>query len=55
MEEKVVITDSAHEINQWIERGWKVKEVIAGHISVSGSTSSFTKTEHGKFCFILKK
>lgn len=49
-EQKVIITDSHIEINGWLERGWTVKEVVAGHVDTG---SSFT--QHGKFCFILEK
>jgi hypothetical protein len=50
MEQKVIITDKQSEINSWIEKGWKVVSVTAGHVSTG---TSFTA--HGMFCFILER
>lgn len=58
MEQKVIIIDSGdtHEINDHLQKGWKVISVTAGHVSshAGGNTYSSGK-EYGKFCFVLER
>lgn len=52
MEQKVIITASAFDVNQEIQRGWEVVSVTAQHVSNSSSSSY---SEKGQFCFVLKR
>jgi hypothetical protein len=49
-EQMTVITDSAYDVNHYLQKGWKVISVTAQHIATGGSFNQF-----GKFCFILEK
>jgi hypothetical protein len=42
MEQKALITTSQYDVNEMIDKGWKVTSVTANH-------------HNGKFCFILEK
>lgn len=50
MENKVIITDNEHTINNLLKEGWVVKFVSAQHVSSGG-----TFKEIGKFCFVLER
>ena len=41
MEQTVLITTSQYEVNEMIDKGWRVTSVTANH-------------HNGKFCFILE-
>jgi hypothetical protein len=49
-EQKVIITDDAEKINQFLEQGWQVIMLSAQHISHAA-----TYVEKGSFCFVLEK
>lgn len=46
MEQKVIITDSQYDVQNFLDKGWKVVSVTAQHVST---------TNYGKFCFILER
>lgn len=50
MEQKVIITDSQYDINNELEKGWKVVSVTAQYV-VTGSSFDV----RGKFCFVLER
>jgi len=50
MEQKVIITESQTEINQWLEKGWKIISVTARHVSAGASYAV-----QGDFCFVLER
>ncbi len=62
-DQKVIISSTDKEVNDWIDRGWTVKSITAGHVTTTiaadsafNSTSSKdTVTIHGHFCFLLEK
>lgn len=45
-EQKVLITDSQFDVNDFIGRGWTVVSVTAQHVASGGG---------GKFCFVLER
>jgi hypothetical protein len=49
-QQKVIITKTEADINEWLERGWLVKSVTAGHVS----TASGSHLE-AKFLVVLHK
>ena len=48
MIQKIVITDYANDVNQWLDKGWAVVSVIAQF--VGGNNPQL-----GKFAFLLTK
>ena len=50
MEQKVIITDSQFDVQNLIDKGWRVTSVTAQHVS-AGQTYQVL----GKFCFILER
>jgi len=50
MEQRVVITESATEINSWLETGWRIVSVTAQHV-----TGAHSFTAKGAFCFVIEK
>ncbi len=46
MSQKVIITKSPTDINDWLERGWQIVSVTAQHV---GTTTT------GSFCFVIEK
>ena len=53
MKQKVVITKSEKDINEWIELGWRIVSVTAQEIA--GGTSAAYGFQTGEFCFVLEK
>lgn len=49
-EQMVMITDSAFDVNQYLQKGWKVISVTAQHVATGTSYK-----ELGRFCFVLEK
>ena len=49
MKQKVVISDSGAEINELIDEGWIVVNVVAQNVSTSAGYI------RGNFCFLLEK
>jgi hypothetical protein len=49
-EQRVMITESELNVNQYLQKGWKVISVTAQHVASGGSFK-----ESGKFCFVLEK
>jgi len=49
MEQKVIITVSAYDVNQYLDKGWEVVSVTAQYVS------SPQYVEKGQFCFVLKR
>ena len=45
-----MITDSAFDVNQYLQKGWKVISVTAQHVATGNSLK-----ELGKFCFVLER
>lgn len=52
MEQKVIITDSDRDINEWLSTGWTIISVTAQHVSNTGLPLDAIL---GKFCFVLQK
>lgn len=50
MEQKFIITDNAHEIQNWLDKGWRIKSVTA---QVVASSASFK--QEGKFAIVLER
>jgi hypothetical protein len=50
VESKVVITDREYEINDYLQKGWTVKFVVAQHVSTESSL-----TVRGLFCFVIER
>jgi hypothetical protein len=50
MEQKVIITDSSYDVNDWLAKGWTVVSVTPQIVSASSSNS-----QYGKFCFVIQK
>ena len=48
MKQKVVITDSETIINDWIEQGWEVVNIIPQQVSTAQGYL------RGNFCFLLE-
>ena len=48
-EQKIVITDSEDKINNLIEDGWLVKNILPQHVANGTSYS------RGYFCFLLER
>lgn len=61
MEQKVIITDNAKDVNSYLEYGaWKIVSVTAQHVSNATTESAFVQTDSrkplfGNFCFVLEK
>lgn len=59
IEQKVVITSEAKEINDTIANGWIVKSVTAQHVSISHGGMHIGTIDkpaiRGYFCFVLEK
>lgn len=55
-DQKVIITDQQAEINDLIDRGWKVVSVTASSIAIVNQPVPYTTPDiaHGKFCFVLE-
>lgn len=53
-EQKVIITKSEKDINDWLDRGWRIVSVTAQHVAIS-SPSYNAKEASGKFCFVIEK
>ena len=52
MEQKVIITKSAIDINEWLSRGWKVVSVTAQHVAITGTS---WQDIWGNFCFVIER
>ena len=48
-EQKLLITDSTYDVNEWLDKGWEVISVTAQHVS------SGNYTERGKFAILIQK
>jgi hypothetical protein len=56
MEQKVIITKSANDVNHYLEKGWTVISVTAQHVNNGGIDSSiFIKESAGGFCFVIER
>ena len=53
MEQKVIITDSQYDVQNFLDNGWKVVSVTAQHVSIA--SGSYLLANNGKFCFILER
>lgn len=51
-EQKVIITESAREVNDFLDKGWTVVSITAQHVSITGG---YDTKEFGKFCFVLER
>jgi len=49
MDQKVIITDSAAEVNELIEEGWSVINITSQNVSTSAGYI------RGNFCFLLER
>ena len=55
-EQKVIITDSDRDINNYIDMGWTVFSVTAQHVACDNGASTHVDTKmYGKFCFVLER
>ena len=59
MEQKIVIGKSDNDINEFLDKGWKVVSVTAQHIAITspsnGNDSYGIKELRGNFCFVLER
>ena len=53
-EQKVLITSSEKEINELIDKGWVVKNIVAQHVSISTS-SSYSQQIKGDFLVLFER
>lgn len=53
MKQKVIITKSQSEINDWLSNGWRVISVTPQQIT--GPAPDGYGFETGKFCFVIEK
>ena len=55
-EQKVIITDSAYDINEYLNKGWKVVSVTSQHVACDNGASTHIDTKmYGNFCFVIEK
>lgn len=50
MGQKLIITDSVHDVNEYLEDGWKVVSITAQHISTGGGSHL-----RGNFAILLER
>jgi hypothetical protein len=50
MEQKFIITDSQSDIQNWLDKGWRIISVTAQHVS-TGSSQRMS----GKFAIVLER
>ena len=50
MEQKFLIVDSAYDVNQYLDKGWRIVSVTAQHVSAGNSY-----VERGKFAIVLER
>ena len=56
MEQKVIITDTQYEVQNFLDNGWRIVSVTAQHVTNGGGGQTYSTTTHfGKFCFILER
>ena len=53
-EQKVLITSSEKEINDLIDKGWVVKNIVAQHVSISTS-NSYSQQIKGDFLVLFER
>jgi hypothetical protein len=49
-EQKLIITESEKEINDWLDRGWEIVSVTAQHVSTAWCVKI-----SGKFAIVIQK
>lgn len=54
VEQKVLITQSEKDINDLIDKGWVVKNVVAQHVSIATS-SSHSQQIKGNFLILFER
>ena len=54
IEQKVLITSSEKEINDLIDKGWVVENIVAQHVSISTS-SSCSQQMKGDFLVLFER
>jgi len=54
LEQKVLITSSEKQINDLLDNGWVVKNVVAQHVSISTS-SSYSQQIKGDFLIVFER
>jgi hypothetical protein len=50
MEQKFIITDSQSDIQNWLDKGWRILSVTAQHVSTGSS-----QWMSGKFAIVLER
>jgi hypothetical protein len=56
MEQKVLITDSQYDINDYLTKGWSIVSVTAQHVAAyAGGNTYSSNTISGKFCFVIER
>lgn len=50
MEQKLIITDSVYDVNQYLDKDWRVVSITAQHVSTN--TNSYLR---GNFAILLEK
>jgi hypothetical protein len=50
MEQKFIITDSQSDIQNWLDKGWRILSVTAQHVSTGSS-----QLMSGKFAIVLER
>lgn len=49
MEQKFLIVDSAYDVNQYLDKGWKIVSITAQHVSAGTSYAI------GKFAVVIER
>ena len=55
MEQKVVISNDASDVNRWLADGWSIVSITAGYVAADAQGSQFKYCYHGQFCFVLER
>jgi hypothetical protein len=57
IEQKIIITQNQREINELIDKGWKVISVVAGTVAIAHTQKGFISDDvvHGKFCVLFER
>jgi hypothetical protein len=50
MEQKFIIVDNQHDVQTWLDKGWRILSVTAQHVSTGSS-----QWMSGKFAIVLER
>ena len=51
-EQKFLIVDNPGDVNDWLEKGWKVISVTSQHVTITGTSYNYLK---GNFAVVIQK